>query len=124
MRHAVNICWGAGHLVIVIAIYWGMLEVRKSAIATFGSEATKASWEDWRDDATGANEFVERRRPKSQEPPALVLMRDMFWTCVIAAWIGASVLFFFFMLVVRGILLSEPVVDYSDPKGMTPPGVR
>ncbi len=121
MKRTVDVVWVVGHIVLVVVIYLGLAQARKNALQTFGSQETRDSWEQWREDAAEENGLVYRRRPKSAEPPALVLMRDMFWTCVIAAWIGASVLFFFLMAIIRGMVGGQAQIDYSDPPEMAPP---
>ena len=50
---------------------------------------------------------VQRRAPKSAEPPALVLMRDHFAACLAIAVLLSSVLFGTFMVLVRGALSSR-----------------
>lgn len=122
MKNTFTLVWIAGHVVLIVAIYAALLWARQSALATFATPETQASWEQWREDAGQTDGPVVRRRPKSGEPPALVLMRDMFWTCVIAAWVAGSVLFFFLMAVVRGMVLAKPPqVDLSDPPEIQPP---
>ena len=46
------------------------------------------------------SEFV---RPKSDEPPALVLMRDHFAVCLSGSLVISSVLFFFLAFLITGM---------------------
>jgi hypothetical protein len=46
---------------------------------------------------------VRRRPPQSDEPPALVLMRESFAAIVAVCLIVATICFGFFMLVARGM---------------------
>lgn len=104
-------------LVVVIALcVVGMSLARKSAIATFGSTTAQAEWDDWRKVAaeqSAAGGPVVRKVPKSNEPPALVLMRDHFGACLGAALIAVVGVYGTFVLLLRGAVgpPAEPARD-------------
>lgn len=112
------VCVAVGFAALLGAVAWGMDYARRSALATYQGPEAKADWEDWRKDAKQQAEGagpVFRRVPKSTEPPALVMMRDYFWECLICAWaVTAAVawsMYFFF----RGMLRSPTWQPIEDP---------
>jgi hypothetical protein len=98
-------------LVAVIAMcVSGMWLARKSALATFGSAAAQAEWDEWRQEAaeqSAAGGPVARKIPKSSEPPALVLMRDHFGACVGAALVAVVGVYGTFVLLLRGAMAGK-----------------
>lgn len=99
-------------LVIVIALVVAvLLGARHSALATYGTPEAQAEWNDWRRRAAEQTESggpVERKVPKSAEPPALVLMRDHFAACLGAALVAATGVYGTFMLLLRGAVGVAP----------------
>lgn len=71
--------WAAGHIVLIAAIVWLLFSASKWALIELAKPESTAAWEEWREDVR-ANQNrpvpVQRRVPKSAEPPALVLTRD------------------------------------------------
>ncbi len=95
---------------MMAGVLGGMLYLRVEAMAVYGTAEAQAEWDAWREDATKmAKEpnLVERRAPKSEQPPALVLMRDHFGVCLSISLVLSSVLFGTFMMLVRGALSSR-----------------
>jgi hypothetical protein len=96
-----NVVWGLVYLAVVAAIVWQLGVLRASVLARLGTPAAQAEWEQWRADATKPGP-VARREPKSNEPPALVLLRDYYGVCLGAAIFFSSLLFLVTMLLARG----------------------
>ncbi len=97
--------WLAAYLAMVAGVVGGMLYMRGEAVAIYGTAEAQAEWDAWREDAKKMAEqpsVVERRAPKSAEPPALVLMRDHFGVCLGGAVVLSSVLFGTFMVLLQG----------------------
>lgn len=97
--------WLAAYLVIVSAIGVGLWEGRQRTLATLGTPQARAEWQAWKTQvAQQAEESggVARRVPKSDEPPALILMRDHFGAVLSASLIISTCLFLFLLLVARG----------------------
>jgi hypothetical protein len=99
--------WLLAYFAMIAAVTGAIVRLRASAFAVYGTSEAQAEWDAWRADAKkladGAGP-VKRRMPKSQEPPALVLMRDYFAVCLAGAVLLSSVLFGTFMVLVRGAL--------------------
>lgn len=95
-------------LVLVVAVVvGGMFYLRRQAIATYGTPAAMEEWGEWRSAAAtqaAQQHPVERKVPKSAEPPALVLMRDYFGACTAAAAVAASGCYLVFAFLLRGVL--------------------
>lgn len=81
-------------MAIVVGLAW---RGRSWALQEFGTPAAQQRWQKWRDDVRHHRDpqaaTVDRRVPKSAEPPALVLMRDYFAVCLVAA-VGFSSLLY------------------------------
>jgi hypothetical protein len=96
---------------IIAAVAGALVRARQIAIDTYGSAEAQAEWDEWRDEARQMAEGtgpVQRRVPKSAEPPALVLMRDHFAACLVGSVLLTTVLFATFMFFVRGALAARP----------------
>lgn len=102
--------WLAAYVIVMSLVAAGVFYGRHQAFQTYGSESAHSAWTTWRDDVAAEKTpgSVKRRVPKSAEPPALVLMRDHFATCLIASLLLTSVLFATFMIFIRGALSSTP----------------
>ena len=101
--------------------------LRRAALETYGNEQGQAGWDRWREDvAKDAKAFadvesgtrtadgvdlppVKRRVSKSSEPPALVMMRDRFVVCLIAALLLSGAMMGSVLLLIRGALLTREV---------------
>lgn len=117
-RHRVMLVLG---LVLVVAtVVGGMIWARQQAIRTYGSTAAQEEWDEWRqvaiDQAQGKGP-VMRKAPKSAEPPALVLMRDHFGSCLGAALFAAVGLYGTFAVMLRGAFQTRIDPDGPDELG-------
>lgn len=111
--------WLAGYLIAIALVIGGLWYGRQRALAIYGSASSQTEWEQWRHEAKKLAEDagpVKRRIPKSTEPPALVLMRDHFVTCLIGSVVLTSVLFGAFMIFVRGALGDSATVRATNEK--------
>ena len=93
-------------LALVAAPPLGLARWRATRLAELTDPAVQAQWTEFRDamrtqsDRSGP---VQRKVPKSVEPPELVWLRDYFWLAV-AAWVVlGGVLGGFLALVVLGV---------------------
>lgn len=87
-----------------------MLWERQKVIAELSTPQSIADWEMWREDVRHQQIDpgpVQRRVPKSAEPPALVLMRDYFGVSLVGATLFSSVLYWIVAWFVTGALKSE-----------------
>ena len=76
------IAWLAGWLATLAITLWLLSVARQQVIADLSRPEARADWQRWKQDETQrqqqGNAPVRRRAPKSDVPPALILMRDSF----------------------------------------------
>ena len=108
-----NSLWLAAYLAVMGLGLWQLHRAHDWALATYDEsgegKGRQAQWDRWRDAAAeqaAGKGPVQRRVPKSAEPPTLVLLRDYYVMCVAAFLLFGSVLFGVFMFLVRGIVSS------------------
>ena len=82
-------------------LIWQLFAVKESILAKLSTPTAQAEWDQWRAE-TAKPGPVARRVPKSDEPPALVLLRDYFGICLSAAIFFCSLLYAVLMLLIRG----------------------
>jgi hypothetical protein len=90
----------------IVAIFALAFHGRRTALENLGTPEAKAQWDAWREAAKSLNEQgpVQRRVPKSAEPPGLVLMRDYFGIVLTAGGVFGTVLFLAVAWPLRGVL--------------------
>jgi hypothetical protein len=102
-----DLAWLAAYLLALTLVVAGALYARARAIAVYGTPAAQAEWDAWRAEASklaAGPGPVKRRPPKRLQPPALMLARDYFGVCLMAALVLTTVLFGTFAFLVRGML--------------------
>lgn len=103
-----NGIWFVAYLLAMGGVVSALYYARQQALAQFDSPAATAQWQEFRDDmqkiAEDPTSPIDRRMPKSDEPPTLRLLRDYFGTCLALALLLCSALFATFMVMVRGVL--------------------
>jgi hypothetical protein len=88
--------WLVGYAAMLGVVLWSMFAARDRAIARLSSPDSLAHWQAWREDVRqqqAAPGPVQRRVPKSSEPPALVLMRDYFGVALLGAAVFSTALY-------------------------------
>ena len=107
--------WGIGYIAMLVAVVWWFFAARDWARVELTKPESTAAWETWREDVQ-ANQSrpapVQRRVPKSLEPPALVLTRDYFSVSLTGAVLFSSLLYWVIAWFVTGILTTR-VTDPS-----------
>lgn len=99
--------WGAGYVVLLVAVVWWLFSAREWARVELAKPESTAAWEAWREDvraSQGKPAPVERRVPKSTEPPALVLTRDFFGVILGGAILFSSLLYWVVAWFAMGIV--------------------
>jgi hypothetical protein len=99
--------WGFGYVALLIAVVWSVYMGRDWAQANLSMPESTAAWEAWREDVRASQDHpspVQRRVPKSVEPPALVLTRDYFAVSLSGAVIFSSLLYWVIAWFVTGML--------------------
>jgi hypothetical protein len=100
--------WIVGYMFLVSAVVGAMFWARQSAMSSSISE-----WQTWREaerKQQSGPKVVERRVPKSDEPPALVLMRDFFAVLMVGALVFSSMLYWIIAWFITGIMRSQSSV--------------
>lgn len=123
-RLFVNLVLGGIFFASLAGVVAGMSYLRDAALRAYGTEQSHSDWEKWRSDvAKESNAFeaaakgegkkgdqlppVKRRVSKATEPPALLLMRDRYAVCLVAALLLSGAMIGSVLLLVRGALLSS-----------------
>ena len=96
-----------GYVALLGTVVGAMIWERQKVLTELSTPTSMADWEAWRADVRQqqANPGpVERRVPKSNEPPALVLMRDYFAVSIVGATFFTSLLYWIVAWCVTGAL--------------------
>ena len=99
--------WIAGYAAMLGVVTWSMFVARDQAIERLSTPQSVAHWQAWREDVRQQQTEpgpVQRRVPKSGEPPALVLMRDYFAISLLGAILFSTALYWVIAWFVIGIL--------------------
>ena len=102
--------WGISYAALAVAVAGAMFWVRQRVVTQSATPESIADWQSWRDDVSRQQENpgpVQRRVPKSDEPPALVLMRDYFGVSLVGAVFFTSLLYAVGSWFVAGALSSS-----------------
>lgn len=87
-----------------------LLRARSAWLEQLDRPETQQHWDEFRDamrQQTGRTGPVQRKVPKSAEPPLRVWLRDFVWLAI-AAWVVlGGVLGFFAAMLARGVLLAQ-----------------
>jgi hypothetical protein len=106
--------WIVGYAVLVCAVVGTLFWLRQSAVPELSSLKSVSDWQAWQKDVREQQTKrgpVERRVPKSDEPPALVLMRDFFPVIMIGALLFSSLLYWIIAWFVTGIVTAAHKSD-------------
>lgn len=98
--------WLLAYLAVVSAVCGGLVYARLRALDTYAGAQARSQWQQWKTEARRQSEGhgpVSRRPVRSDEPPALVLMRDHFSVILGGCLLVSSFLFGFVAFLLRGI---------------------
>lgn len=113
--------WLVLYVLAMTAVVLALFGFRHWALRTYDTPAAQVQWNTWRRDvARGQDQNsapVRRRVPKSELPPALLLMRDHFVACLSISLLLSSALFLTFMVAIRGTLARGPTENRASAKG-------
>jgi hypothetical protein len=115
--------WGLCYVALLAAIIWSLFAARRWAQTELARPESTAAWETWRDDVRANQDRpapVQRRVPKSAEPPALVLTRDYFGVILGGALFFSTLLFWVIAWFVSGILNVPASSDRAHPAADRP----
>jgi hypothetical protein len=102
------------YVLLTAAVVWSLLSARNWALAELATPRSVEQWQEWREEVRGQQARpgpVQRRVPKSAEPPALVLMRDYFGESLVGAVLFTSVLYWVIAWFIMGML--RPSSDHG-----------
>lgn len=97
-------------LASLLGLAWTLSILRDRMVASLSTPESQASWEQWREEvkrAQAEDSPVQRRIPKSEEPPALIMMRDRFPVILTGALVTWTFFYGFTIVIVRGLLVSR-----------------
>jgi hypothetical protein len=109
-----------GWLLMAAAVIVAMVVARDITLTAYGSQAAREEWDAWREvareQAQGSGP-VQRRIPKSLEPPALVLMRDHFAVILPTLLVLLSCVYFTLAWMLAGVIRAKrPDVNASSQR--------
>jgi hypothetical protein len=99
--------WATGFVALVVVVIFGMLKTRDWAIKRLSTPESIDEWQQWRDDVQQQQSQggpVRRRAPTSDEPPALILMRDHFAASLAGAVLFCAALYWVIAWFVSGVM--------------------
>jgi hypothetical protein len=102
--------WLLGYVAMVTLVIWSVLSARHWALTELATPASTAEWEAWRDDVRaeqGQPAPIQRRVPKSAEPPALVLTRDYFAVVMCGSVLFTSLVYWVLAWMIAGTLAAR-----------------
>ncbi len=105
---------------VYVAIAGGVVAAmhvaRGRVVSTFADGETQSSWERFREDTAQSQGAggVDRRVPISAEPPALVLMRDHYATCLGGVLMMYTGIYVSLAAMIRGVLNNPGQIDLLD----------
>ena len=112
--------WIIGYAALVGAVVAAMIWARRSTVAQLSSPKSISDWQAWREDVREQQQLhsgpVKRRVPKSDEPPALTLLRDYFTVMMVGALLFSSMLYWVLAWFITGIFIGGREGD-SLPSG-------
>ena len=104
-----TIVWLLAYAAVMTAVVAALVVARKRVLARLDTPEARRQWQAWKEktaDEQVAAGPVRRRAVQSDEPPALILLRDHFAAIVATTVMICSFLFAFLAFVMRGALRS------------------
>lgn len=99
--------WLLAYLAVMTALVVALVVARRRTMAALTTPEARQQWRAWKDQTVlqkNSGGPVERRPVVSDEPPALILLRDRFPTIVASSVLICSFLFAFLAFVAQGAL--------------------
>lgn len=99
-----NLGWFAAYIVYLGVGGWALANARSAVVAELSRPEAIDEWRNWKAETKKMSErpgSTYRRPVKSDEPPALVLLRDHFGAIQATSWAIATFLFAFGWLLVK-----------------------
>jgi hypothetical protein len=113
--------WLIAYVIIVATVLAALRYGREMVITRMGDPESVAAWQQWAEETrrpVAPGESVERRPVKSDEPPALILMRDHFGSVQAVSLVIGTFLFCFLGFLGYGIANQRgPTVEPAPKPG-------
>jgi len=125
-RRTNNLLWLIAYLTTAVALTAGLVYVRGRTVADLSRPESLAQWRRWKDE-TQRQSGKENRGPvarepvRSDEPPALILLRDDFAAVLGVGLLIGSFLFGFLMVLARGVWAGDRKKPPAEPPGTPAP---
>ena len=103
-RRAARAAWVLGYVTVLGLVVWSVLRVRDATIRELSTPEARAEWQAWREAAPNLPNAapVHRQAPTTEDPAALILMRDRFPAVMAAAVVFTTLFYVVLMVSLRG----------------------
>lgn len=99
--------WLMLYAVLMTALIAGLLAARRQVLATLDTPAALEDWQQWKSETEKAAQGkgpIKRKAVRATEPALLIMLRDRFTAVVVGLSVFTSLLYFFGVIVIRGML--------------------
>lgn len=106
------------YLALALSVVLGLRMAQQRVIASLGSEEALAEWRAFAEETRkkpAPGQAIERRPVKSDEPPALVLMRDHFVAILATSLLIGSFVYAFLAFLILGSWRSPAAAADKQP---------
>lgn len=100
-----TVLWLLAYLAVMAALVAGLVAARRRVLTTLDTPEARREWLAWKEKTAAEQQGagpVRRQTVRSNEPPALILLRDRFPVIVVTTVMIGSFLFGFLVFVGRG----------------------
>jgi hypothetical protein len=98
-----RIAWLLAYVAAMSAVVAALVVARGRVVATLDTPEARQRWQQWKEETRRKSDGPIQRRPvRSDEPPALILLRDRFPAIVATSVLICSFLFAFLGFAARG----------------------
>ncbi len=115
-RTFLYVIWLALYVVVLAAVAVALFQTRRQVLIIYTTAEAQQDWQKWVAEAKRQEQGegpVRRRAPRVSEPPAAILMRDHFATCLAGALILSSALYWSLAFMLHGAFF----VRHPQPPG-------
>ncbi len=116
LRGRLRIFGLVGYLLFISVLLGLLFFARNRVLHHTDPQQATSQWQQWVEDVQQQSETagpVKRRPPETAEPPALILMRDLFGVCLAATLVFGTVLFGSFWWLLSGALAAGNVPGHD-----------
>jgi hypothetical protein len=102
--------WFPLYLLALGCLIAALLFARQQALSVYGTDVAREEWQEWVKEAREQEEGegpIRRRAPKTDTPPALILMRDYFVTTLAGSVVLCSAVYWSFAFLLNGALTTR-----------------